>query len=367
MTILHIAKMTGVAGTENHLLALLPGLHNKGLDIRLIVLVEPGKPMDAYIAQMNALGVPTEALPIARDFDIGLVGALSKKCHGAEIVHTHLIHADVHGLFAAKLAGVRKLVSSGHNDDKFRRSLLIRVFQGWFWRQVNAGIAISEALRQFMITFEFAPPAKIHTVLYGLDPDSVPIDLQAREKLRSQLHLPPDTPIIGSVCRLIEQKGLSYALQAMVRLREALPNLHYVIAGDGPLRDSLEAETAALKLTDRVHFLGWHENGRVLMQAYDALLIPSLWEGFGLVAIEAMCARLPVIASRVSALPEIVAEGETGYLVAPGDVAGLVSAIQRLYAADRVKLGENGRMRLETNFSVARMIARTIAVYEGIQ
>ena len=366
MTIVHIAKMTGVAGTENHLLALLRGLRAHGVDLKLLVLVEPGKALDGYIAHMNTLGVPAEGILIRRDFDPVLIGDLARRLTGATLVHTHLIHADIHGVLATKRAGIRRLVSSGHNDDRFRHLLPIRLFQGWFWRQASAGIAISEALRQFMIAFEFAPPAKVHTVHYGLDPQSIPVDPCARDALRQQLKLAPTTPIVGSVCRLVDQKGLIYALQAIAKVHDSLPALHYVIAGDGPLREPLQAEAVQFGIADRVHFLGWQDNGCGLMQAYDALLIPSLWEGFGLVALEAMAARIPVIASRVSALPEIVVDGETGYLVAPRDGDGLAVAIGRLYSEGTHTLGENGRRRLESEFTVDRMVEKTLAVYDSL-
>src|SRR5262249_11031920 len=152
------------------------------------------------------------------------------------------------------------------------------------WRLVEAGITISDALRDFVIATEFAPESKVHTVHYGLDPSTISPSANARAMLRRDLGLLPETPVAGSVCRLTTQKGVKYAIHAFKRL----PNAHYVIAGDGPLRESLEAEARELALQDRVHFLGWRNDVHDLMAGFDVLLMPSLWEGFGLVALEAM-------------------------------------------------------------------------------
>jgi glycosyltransferase involved in cell wall biosynthesis len=366
---LHIAKMTGVAGTENHLLTLLPGLRARGLDVHLIVLVEPDKPMDAYIAHMTGLGVPAESMIIKRDVEFPLIGRLAQKIRagGYETVHTHLIHADWHGVVAARRAGVRKIFWSGHNDDPFRHRLPIRLIQAYLWRRISAGIAISEAVRQFMIQIEFAPPDKAVTVRYGLNVTGAADTqgTQARESFRAELGIDPGAKVAGSVCRLIEQKGLPHAIQAFRQVIDNVPGAHYVIIGDGPLRPALEAQINALGLAGKVHLPGWRSNAAALMPAFDLFLMPSLWEGFGLVVLEAMAASLPVIASRISALPEIVVEGETGYLVTPADSDGLAKHLTRLLTdpALATHLGEAGLTRLQNEFSADRMIDQTMDVY----
>jgi glycosyltransferase involved in cell wall biosynthesis len=365
--IVHVAKMTSVAGMERHLLTLLPGLRACGLEPHLIVLVEPGKPMDAYIAQMQQLGVSAEAMSIRRDVDPALIGRLARKFRagGFDAVHTHLIHADLHGVLAAKRAGIRQVFSTGHNDDRFRRRWPVRLVMGWLWRQVRAGIAISEALRQFMIQVEFAPPGRIHTVHYGLDPATIKPAPAARERLCDELSLHPNAPVVGSMCRLIEQKGLTYGIRAFWRISDQAQGAHYVIVGDGSLRQALQQEADGFGLGKRIHFLGWRDDNLSLLSAFDALLMPSLWEGFGLVALEAMALRKPIIASRVSALPEIVEHGVTGYLAPPADPSALAECLLNVVEnPDQARdMGEQGRHRLESEFSADRMVHKTLDVY----
>ncbi len=365
-SVVHVAKMTGLAGMEQHLLTLLPGLRGRGLDVRLLILVEPGKGMDDYAGQMEALGIPTRQIPIHRDLDWPLVDRLAKvfRADRPDAVHTHLIHADWHGVMAARRTGIKAIFSTGHNDDPFRRRLMIRLGQRWVWSRLTHGIAISDAVRRFQIAVEGASADRVTTVYYGFDPPSEPAD-DTSEMIRHELGLPLQSPVFGSVCRLIEQKGIDDSLRAFWQVSRELPDAHYVIVGEGAQRAALEAQVAGYNLSHRVHFLGWRDDARSLMAAFDALVVPSRWEGFGLVVLEAMAARLPVIAARVSALPEIVVESETGYLIPPGDVQALAQAMLTLsrYPAAANEMGEAARKRLETEFTVARMVARTLDIY----
>jgi len=368
--VIHLSKMTGAAGSEGHLLALLPGLRARGVDARLWMLVEPGNPVQDYVDRAEALGVPVERVIIRRHFDPGLWRRLAVRLRDArpDLVHTHLIHADLYGIPAARWAGVRGVVSSRHNDDRFRRWLPVRVLSRWLWRQADAGIAISEAIRRFAIAYEGVSPQKIHTIHYGLDPASVHAPPDARTRLRQELGLPADAPLVGSVCRLIEQKGLDNALDGFAQVAAEFPAAHYAIAGDGPLRGALEAQAARLGVADRVHFLGWRADAPAIFAALDVLLAPSRWEGFGLVFLEAMALGVPVISTRVSAIPEVIADGETGWLVPPDDPAAIAGALRAALAdpGERCRRGEAGRARLESQFTVDAMVERTLAVYRGV-
>lgn len=371
MRVIHLSKMTGAAGSEGHLLALLPGLRARGVDARLWVLVEPDTPLDEYLARAGALGVPAERLTIRRDLDPALLWNLARhlRRERPDILHTHLIHADLYGVLAARLARVPRVVSSRHNDDRFRTRLPVRLLNRALWRGIDAGIAISGAIRAFSLRVEGAPADRLHTVPYGLDPATVPAQPDARAALRAALGLPAEALLVGSVCRLVEQKGLIYALRGFAAVAGEIPGAHYVIAGDGPLRSTLEAEARALGVSERVHFLGWRDDAHAVFAALDVFLAPSLWEGFGLVFLEAMAHRLPVISTTVSAIPEIVVDGETGWLVPPRDADALAGALRAALtdAAMRQARGANGRARLEAEFTVEAMVERTLAVYRSLE
>jgi glycosyltransferase involved in cell wall biosynthesis len=373
--VLHLSKMTGAAGSEGHLLVLLHGLRAQNIDAQLWILVEPDNPVQEVVERATTLDIPVERITIHRHLDPGLWGRLSERFRAAEpdIVHTHLLHADLYGIPAARRATVPYVVCSRHNDDKFRRLLPMRWLHRWLWSLTDAGIAISEAIRQFAIRVEGASASKIHTIYYGLDPatvtTSVPDLDAARAGLRAELGLPETAPLVGSVCRLIEQKGLIYGIRAFAQIADQVPDAHYVIAGDGHLRDQLQAEACVLKIADRVHFLGWRSDAYPIFAALDVLLAPSLWEGFGLVFLEAMALSLPIISTRTSAIPEVVTDGVTGWLVPPRDANALVEALcDALTDPDeRRKRGEAGRRRLKNQFTVETMVRRTLALYRELE
>ena len=372
MRVAHIIKVTRISGAERHLLVLLTGLRERGVDARLIILVERDKPMDDMMAEAREREIPVCRIVIRRDYDLPLLwklrGALQEI--QPDIVHTHLVHADMFGYFAAKLSGVQRIVSSRHNDDQFRYRPRWRRINRRMWRSFDAGIAISEAIKRFTIEVEAAPADKISVVHYGIDFAWLSDDdiEAARQHLRAALGVDADALLLGIVCRLVEQKGIPYALEALRRLRAEYPQAHLVIAGDGEKAAELRRLAAALGVADRVHWLGWRSDAADLMAAFDVLLVPSLWEGFGLVLLEAMSRRVPVIASRVSAIPEVIVNGESGILIPPRDVDALTQAIARLLTdrALRKYMGLLGAARLEEHFSVERMITSTLAVYERL-
>jgi len=369
----HVLKADGIAGAERHLLTLLPGLRERGFDVRLILLHPPTQPLADYTALLTAGGVPVTRIPIHSHLDFGVIRRIRAALRplAPQIVHTHLLHADLYGLLAAlRLPGRPLRITSRHNDDVFRRRLPFRLLNAALWRFVlTGGIGISDAVTRFCLAVENAPPGKIHTIHYGL-PFPLPlIDRKAvRAELRGALNLPADTVLIGGVGRLIEQKGYTYALQAFALLERDFPAAQLVLIGDGPLKTPLHAEARRLGLARRVHFMGWRADAAALMAGLDVFVMPSLWEGFGLVLLEAMASGLPIVATAVSAIPEIVVEGETGLLVPPRDPAALAAALRVLLADPALArhFGLLGEDRLEEHFSADGMITAVVEWYHAL-
>lgn len=369
--VIHLSKMTGAAGSEGHLLTLLPGLRARDVDARLWILVEPGNPVQDIFDRACGLNIPIERVEIRRHIDPGLWRRLAQQFRAAQpdIVHTHLIHADLYGIPAAHRARVPYVVSTRHNDDKFRYRPALRLLNRWLWSQTDQGIAISEAIRRFSIHVEHAAPDRIRTVHYGLDPAGIIAPPDARAQLRAELGLDSDTLLVGSICRLIEQKGLIYGIRGFAQIAPRVPNAHYVLAGDGELRSTLHTEVQRLGLSERVHFLGWRYDAQAIFAALDVLLAPSLWEGFGLVFLEAMALGLPIISTHASAIPEVVADGETGWLVPPRDSDALASALFEVLTQPELRhaRGAAGRQRLEQQFTVEAMVTRTLSIYDRLE
>lgn len=369
MRVLHLHKMTGIGGSENHLRILLPALARAGIETRLGILVEPSKTtfLEGYAASLESQGVEVEPIPIHRHVDPLLLVRLERVIASfhPDLVHTHLVHADLHGTLAARWAGL-PVVSSRHNDDPFRQGLLL----GLGLRAVDSLqtriIAISRAVAEFTERYEGVPASKLSVVRYGL-----PFGLTRptrRAEVRASWEAGDDHCLLVTVGRLVEQKGQQFLLQALARLGPLAPDgrrWKLAIVGDGPLRADLTRLAEELGVGRQVIFSGFRSDVRDVMAAADLYVHPSLWEGFGLVLLEAMAAGRAVVASRVSAIPEVVVDGVTGLLVEPREPALLAESIAGLLAnpGQLSRMGYAGMERLRNAFSVERMLDETLAVY----
>ncbi|MCL4813439.1 MAG: glycosyltransferase family 4 protein [Vicinamibacteraceae bacterium] len=368
LRVVHVSKVKGIAGSEGHLLRLLPGLAARGLDVRMIELVEPGAGDGGFAAALGSQGVPVEQLVIRRHVDPRVPVALARRFRELhpDIVHTHLVHADLYGLRAARRASVPCAISSRHNTDLFRRRLACRILTRRTAAHADVVVAISHAVARFVTDVEGIDRRRVTTVHYGLDPQ--PDDRDARRAWRERFGIAPGAPLVGMVGRLVPQKGVDVLLEAFPMVAAAVPGARLVVAGDGAQRGALEAQTSRLGLNGAVAFTGWIERAQPFMSACDVVAVPSRYEGFGLVALEAMAARRPIVATSVDALPEIVEQGSTGLLVPPADASALAAALATtLSAPDRgAAMGEAGYARLLAHFTVDRMVEATMGVYRTV-
>lgn len=371
MKICHIFKITGVSGSENHLLTLASHLNRSQYRLTFCLLVERGPDLSAYIAALEAVGVEVIRFPIRADLDPLLLWQLMRflRAQRPDVVHTHLIHGDLYGTLATRLAGVPFVVSTKHNDDVFRQRGLCAWLDRTLARYQDRIITISYHLERFYVEVEGLPADKILTIHYGLDPCAFLQDAGEGVDVRSELGISADAPLVSVVGRLTEQKGHTYLLDAFAEVIQALPSAHLLVVGDGELRLALERQAARLGLRDSVTFTGRREDVPRIMMALDVLVMPSLWEGFGLVLLEAMAAGRPVVASQVSAISEIVVEGETGLLVPPADPKALAKALLTILVDPTlaVGMGHHGRARLEQEFTIGKMIEATDLVYSDLK
>ena len=341
--------MRGIGGSERHLLTLLPALSARGLDVLFVGLDDPAwDPRDFY----DALAVPSIRLPAPRDVDPLLLAKLVRGLH-ADVVHTHLVHADLYGGLAARLRGTT-LVSTKHNDDPFRTGAFRFVERG-LARLADRVVTISDSLRRFTIERVGVPAAKVETIHYGLDEPPPPWGSNPPDRV------PNDARVVLSTSRLTPQKGIDVAVRALVSLPE---DTVLVVLGEGPERAELESLARKLGVESRVFLLGRVPDVAAWLQRASVYVQPSRWEGFGLAVLEAMVCGVPIVATNVSSLPELVVDGETGVLVPVDDADALARGIER--ALVEPNLGAAGRERAQREFSVDRMADRTAALYDAL-
>jgi glycosyltransferase involved in cell wall biosynthesis len=234
-------------------------------------------------------------------------------------------------------------------------------------------IAISGPVRDHLAKDFRVPEAGIRLIYNGVDTKhyAIPPDQAALQEYRKRHGIPEGHPTIGGIGRLASGgvKGFDLILAAASLLKETFPNLRVLIVGGGPRRSFLEDVARRLGIWNQVHFVGPTEDVRVPLALTDLFLFPSRWpEAFGLTLVEAMAAGKPVIATRVGAVPEIVAHGESGWLVSPDDPSAMAEGVKHLLT-DRAlaqRIARQGQLRAQEMFGIDRMAAQIEAVYQEL-
>jgi glycosyltransferase involved in cell wall biosynthesis len=366
--VLHLITALERGGAENHLLALLGHADRSGFTFETAVLSGQGE----LVAALRAGGTPVHLLGARGRLDPWALGRLVDLLRGGrfDIVHSHLFRADIYaGLAVAQLGEQRPLlVSTRHNDDRFFLNPFVGIVHYLLSARQDLIIAISDHVARFTIARGVRDPRRVRRVYHGLEtPDTRELEREG-QRIRTELGVATSDFLVGNVGRLAPQKGQRHLIEAMPHLLERVPRAQAVIAGGGDLEDYLRDLAAELGVAERVHVLGPRRDVPALMHALDAFAMPSIWEGFGLVLLEAMAAARPIVASRVATIPEVVADLETGFLVPAGDEVALADALARL--ADEPELaramGEAGRARLQRQFSIDKMVGDTELLYREL-
>ncbi len=357
MRVLHMQKVAGISGSEAHLLSLLPRLRERGWDVRLLMLHEHEPGAWDFARELTARGVPLDAIPLRADVDpiafLRLVGYLARR--RPQILHTHLVHADVYGQIAGTLAGIPLRVSTKHGFNEFREGRGFALADRTVASLAHVHIAISRGLARYLADTEGFDEAGFEIVHYGITPRDEPAPYRGT------------APRLLCVGRLIPIKGHIVLLRAFAEAKKTVPGLRLDVAGRGPLEPALRALARELGVKDSVRFLGYVAPIQDAIEEAAIVVVPSMGEGFGMVALEAMERARPVIAAAIGGLGELVRHGETGLLVAPGEAEPLRAAIVEL-AGDlerAARMGEAGRRRALADFLEDRCTDRTELLYRA--
>jgi glycosyltransferase involved in cell wall biosynthesis len=355
--ILHMQKVAGISGSEAHLLSLLPRLRERGWNVRMVMLHEHEPGAWEFARELRDRGVPLDAIPLRADVDpiafVQLAAYLAR--HRPALLHTHLVHADVYGQLAGTLARVPLRFSTKHGFNEFREGREFALADRAVASLAHVHIAISRGLARYLADTEGFDERGFQIVHYG-----IPVDGAAPA-------FEPSPPRLLCVGRLIPIKGHVVLFRAVAAAREEVRDLELEIAGRGPLEPALRALVKELGLEESVRFLGHVVPVQRAIDRSSIVVVPSLGEGFGMVALEAMERARPVIAAAIGGLGAIVRHGETGLLVPPAEVEPLRAAIVELAKdpARAAAMGEAGRRRAAEHFGEARSIDRTELLYRA--
>src|SRR6059058_5066050 len=305
--------------------------------------------------ELRDRGIPLDSIPLAADVDpvafFRIAGHLART--QPRILHTHLVHADVYGQLTGALTGVPVRVSTKHGFNEFRENPGFALGDRAIATFAHAHIAISRGLARYLEEVEGFDGASFEIVHYGIEPDGAPRAYEGSQ------------PRLLCVGRLIPIKGHIVLLRAFAEARGQIPELRLDIAGRGPLEPALRALAKELEVDEAIHFLGYVAPVQRAIEDVAIVVVPSMGEGFGMVALEAMERARPVIAAEIGGLGELVDDGVTGVLVPPGESTPLARAIVGL-GSDldlAARMGEAGRRRALDRFLQERCTDRTELLY----
>ena len=346
-------------GAELHALNLSQQLQRRGHDVT--VACRPGRFVEERAHQM---GLPTVPITVRKQNDWHDYGALRRflREKPIDVLHAHWSTDMIVPPFAALRAHVPVRIMTRHMPYPFKNR-----FGAWLYSQVlwTRLVTVSASVRETMLACGVAPD-KVEVIHHGTNIEEFIQTTASPQSIKRGLGIPDDCLTVGVVGRIAPEKGHLVLLQAAALLGDRYP-LRYVIVGDGPSEGTIREAVRTLGLEDRVVFAGFRDDVNNVIAALDIMTLPSTWaEPCAAVVQQAMALGKPVVGTRAGGTPEMIVEGETGFLVTPSDFQSLAEAIARL-AGDaflRKRLGMAGRERVESHFSLRLMTDRIEALYQ---
>jgi len=364
--ILYLITGLKTGGAEIALYRLLKGLNSKEYDAVVVSIV----PISEIGEKIKKGGFKVLSLNSKFKFDPSIIFRLISvfKKERPYILHCFLFHANFLGRIIGKLFKIPIIISSIHNEifgGKIREKLLK-------YTDVlsDVTVVISFKVAEKMIREKIVSKNKLRVIYYGIDLKEFSFqNKDARKKIREELGINEKQLLLISVGRLVEAKGYPFLIKAMYKLKEKYSELTLIILGEGEDRKKIEGQTKNLKLENNVLLLGRKDNVADYLNAADIFVLASLWEGMPIAILEAMACGLPVVATKVSGIPEIIFDKETGLLAEPQNLNDLVKKIDYLLSLPdekRKEMGEKAKNKIKENFSLNKMVREYENLYENL-
>ncbi|MBG9568559.1 glycosyltransferase [Brevibacillus agri] len=372
LRVLHVIGGGEFGGAEQHILNLVTTFPAEEVDVAVVCFYD-----SLFAEKLRAAGIKVIALNQFGRFDIRLLQALRRTflAFGPAIIHTHGIKANFFSRLAA-LGMKVPLLTTVHSSLRYDYagalayaivSMMERSTRHWNRHYIAISGAIADVLRE-----QGVKSSAISVIYNGMDLSPYQQD-QLREsdrsRFRAEWNVPQDAFLFGTVARFVPVKGLPIlldAFHALVQDKAASPYL--VLIGDGSERPALEAKVQELGLAERVRFAGFRQDIPACLHAIDGFVHSSLYEGLGYTIIEAMAAKVPVVASNVGGVKEFVFHERTGLVVEPNDSAALARAMEQLWTSPQLRetLAQNALEKVEATFTIQQMTAQILSLYRKL-
>jgi glycosyltransferase involved in cell wall biosynthesis len=381
--ILRVIARLNMGGPALHVAYLTEGLTKRGYDTTLVSgSLARGEDSMAFVADAHGVQVVRidelgrEISPL-RDLLATIRLAKLIRRERPQILHTHTAKAGTVGRVAALLAGSRKppIIVHTFHGHVLRgyfgplRSLFFRLLERRLAAGTTALIAVSPQVRDDLVALGVAPRERFVVIRLGIELDErVAPELNGRGESRRYLGIPGDRFAVGWIGRMTAVKRTDDVLIAFKRLRDGGVDAVLCMVGDGPDRLQLEQRAHELGVARNTVFLGYQEDVAPFYAAFDALVLPSGNEGTPVSVIEALAAELPVVATRVGGVPDVVRDGEDGFLVEAGATDDLADRLAQLAGdpALRARMGKQGRERVLPRYAVDRLVDDVDTLYRSL-
>jgi len=359
----HAGYEGSIAGVGRYLLNTLPAVNREQFNITLVILREAAT-LDQRLRNTNIKIRQLERSKFDPFTLIDFVRIIRQE--NINVLHVHQYATSNFGRVAGKITGV-PVVLHIHGPD-LHYPAYQKVADRLLANAVDRTLAVSESARQECIRNRSIRPEHIITL-----PNGVPLEKftpwtdEACQALRQQWSIPANSPVVGTITRLHKEKGNRFFMEAATQVLERVPEARFVLAGDGPLSEQLQALANKLGIEDNVTFTGFQENVVGLLSMFDVKVLPSLAEGHPQALLEAMAMGKAIVATTVGGMGEIITDGDDGYLVPPGDAQALAKKIIYLlqHTQERIRLGAAG-YRKSRDYSLETHVGKLESVYRQV-
>jgi len=359
-----VVTTTGIGGAESQVYDLACSFHARGWRVGVVSMRRVHK----QYRPLRAAGVKVICLHMSKGVpDPRALVRLARfyRRWRPDVVHSHMVHANLLARLARSLSPVPMLISTMHNQDEGAqwRYFAYRLTDRFSELTTNVSrLAVEEAVRRHAV-----PSNKVRLMRNGIRTERFARDPDARASMRSSLAL-GDSFTWLTVGRFVEAKRHSDLLAAIAIIRKQVPSVRLLIVGEGPLRPETERQIDAMDLHRNVSLLGFREDVPALMQAADAFVMSSAWEGLPLAMLEASASSLPIVATDVGGSGDVVEDGKSGFLMPVGEPASLAEAmlrIMRLPKEERISMGDLARGLTVSKFDLQKVADEWEAVYRS--
>lgn len=364
--VLWLIKGLGVGGAEKLLVSSLPYLDRHMFDYQVAYFQTH---WNVLVPEFERVGIPVFCLDINKFYDLSALSKLARliRQREIEILHIHLPYTGILGRIAARFSRVKAVVYTEHMPIE-KQNFLTLLGNMLTYPLNDVTIAVSDAVLNSVLDrliIKRGIYVKIHN---GIDLNAIATAQICPASLKESLGIAVHHQVVGNVANLLPVKGHRYLIEAAQLVLSQWPDVTFVMVGSEKKREDLEhlKELARrLRIQDRVIFTGFRQDVFQVMSTFDVFALPSLWEGLGIALLEAMALGKPVVGTKVGGIPEVIDDGENGFLIEPSNPQQLAEKILELLRNEtlRNQMGQNGMQKVRNRFSIQRTVRDTEDVY----